>query len=275
MPNKKKENPSLSDLVKRFSKFDVIAEMEKEYQASASKSLPLSLIDDNSCVKRCRLPRQTLESLGNSIAKKGIFSPLLVRKKRSHYEVVLGRKRYFGAKAAHLSYVPVIIADIGDEEMLLTLLADTRDSRQSNILEMAYIYEALMSKFQYSPQTLAQLSHLSRSQVVNTVRLLNLPDPIIREVSLGELSYGHARALLPLSQELIMEASKEIHARKLSVRETEDFVRYLSLDEKKASPEAEATYQKGERKLTLSFESDHERDLFLSWLKKNKKLQEK
>ncbi len=228
MSAKKKRAASLSELVSRFSKFDVIAEMEREYQSLNSKNLPLSLIDDNAYIKRVHFPKTRLEELGKSIREKGIFSPLLVREKGSHYELVLGRKRYFGAKVAGLETVPVIVSSMGDEEMLLILLADTRDQRESNILEMAYIYNALSTKFQYSQQILAKISHESRSQVTNTMRLLSLPDSVIKEVSSGELSFGHARALLCLSQEDIVLAVKRIHDEKLSVRATERMVRSLA-----------------------------------------------
>lgn len=258
MKSRKKDVASLSELVSRFSKFDVIAEMEKEYQSFASKNLPLSFIDDNSYIKRVHFPKARLDSLGASIREKGVFSPLLVREKGSHYELILGRKRYFGAKAADLKTIPVIVSNLGDEEMLLVLLADTRDQRESNILEMAYIYNALSNKFQYSQQTLAKLSHESRSQVTNTMRLLSLPDPIIKEVSLGELSFGHARALLSLSEEEIISFAKKIHEEGLSVRETEELVRKtVGKEEKK--PEVE---KKG-LSLKLTFENEKELESFL------------
>lgn len=254
MKGKKKGNPSLSELVSRFSRFDVIAEMEKEYQTFSPKSLPLSLIDDNQYIKRVRFSKSRLESLGKSIAEKGIYSPLVVRRKGNHYELILGRKRYYGAKEAKLPSVPVVVADLQDEEMLLVLLADTRDQRESNILERAYLYRALSTKFRYSQQTLAQLSHESRSQVTNTMRLLSLPEPILKEVMQGELSFGHARALLSLSEEEILKVSARIHKENLSVRETERLVRSLSGFSSRQGP---AMSLNGKR-VILSFESEEE-----------------
>ncbi len=266
MATKRKNVASLSELVSRFSKFDVIAEMEKEYQSFASKNMPLSLIDDNSYVKRVHFPKSRLESLGKSIGEKGVFSPLLVREKGSHYELILGRKRYFGAKTAGLSSIPVIVSNMGDEEMLLILLADTRDQKESNILEMAYIYNALTQKFKYSQQTLAEISHESRSQVTNTMRLLSLPDPIIKEVSLGELSFGHARAMLSLSQEDIISLSKRIHEEKLSVRETERIVRAMAGKHEKTFSKAKIDGNK----ITLEFfDADDAKEYFES-LKKGR-----
>jgi ParB family chromosome partitioning protein len=228
MENKKKApyfKNSLNELVKKFSKNDVIAEMEKEYQHSASKSIPLALIDDNRFVKKVVFPPSKMERFAATIAEKGLYNPLIVRSSGTHYELIIGRKRYFGAKRVHLKEVPCVIVDAGDEETLLMLLADTRDQREGNVVEMALLYEALSSRFHYSPLTLANLSHESRSQVANSMRILNLPDNVISEVCLGELSYGHARAMASLSQEEIEEVVKKIHQDNLSVREVEQLAR--------------------------------------------------
>ena len=229
---KKSNVSSLSKLVKKFSQEDVILQMEKEYRSVASINIPLEKIDDNSYVNKVTFSKKTVNLLGKSIKEKGFFNPLVVRRKGDRYELILGRKRYFGAKNIDLAEVPVIIREVDDEEVLLMLLADVRDEREGNIIEMALIYAALSEKFNYSQTTLGKLSHQSRSQVTNIVRLLSLPEKVIKEVMLGELSYGHARALLRLDQFEIEEAVKTIHHNKLSVRETEALVkRYRYEDE--------------------------------------------
>ena len=229
---KKSNVSSLSKLVKKFSQEDVILQMEKEYRSVASINIPLEKIDDNSYVNKVTFSKKTVNLLGKSIKEKGFFNPLVVRRKGDRYELILGRKRYFGAKNIDLAEVPVIIREVDDEEVLLMLLADVRDEREGNIIEMALIYAALSEKFNYSQTTLGKLSHQSRSQVTNIVRLLSLPDKDVKEVMLGELSYGHARALLRLDQFEIEEAVKKIHHNKLSVRETEALVkRYRYEDE--------------------------------------------
>lgn len=229
---KKSNVSSLSKLVKKFSQEDVILQMEKEYRSVASVNIPLDKIDDNSYVNKVTFSKKTINLLGKSIKEKGFFNPLVVRRKGDRFELILGRKRYFGAKNIDLAEVPVIIREVDDEEVLLMLLADVRDEREGNIIEMALIYAALSEKFNYSQATLGKLSHQSRSQVTNIVRLLSLPDKVVKEVMLGELSYGHARALLRLDQFEIEEAVKTIHHNKLSVRETEVLVkRYRYEDE--------------------------------------------
>jgi ParB family chromosome partitioning protein len=218
----------LDELVKKFSKNNVIDEIEKEFQALASRNLALSTIDDNSFVKRASFPPEVIERLALSVKEKGLWSPLVVRPSGSHYELILGRKRYFAAKKAGLSEAPCVIADVGDEEMLLMLLADTRDQRDSNIVEMALVYEALSERFNYSQATLGNLAHESRCQVTNTMRILGLPDHIINELSIGKLSYGHAKAIASLSDEEIEHIVSLIHSEHLSVRQTEELAKQYS-----------------------------------------------
>lgn len=218
----------LSELIKRFSKDDVIAEMEKEYQSVAAKNIPLIEIDDNSFIKRVPVREDDIERISASVGEKGLYNPLVVRPSGSHYELILGRKRYYAAKRSHLQEVPAVIKHLGDEETLLMLLADTRDQRNGNVVEMALVYEALSERFSYSQKTLAELSHQSRSQVTNILRLLQLPDHIVAELSEGDLTYGHAKAIASLSDDEIERIIALIHERHLSVRETEALAKQYS-----------------------------------------------
>lgn len=269
---------SLNDLVKKFSENDVIARMEKEYQSQGGNNVPLSLIDDNSFVKKVRLSSDSIDRIAKGINERGLFNPLIVRPCGAHYELILGRKRYFGAKKALLSEVPCVKVEAGDEETLLMLLADNRDQREANVVEMAILYEALVNRFDYTQSTLASLSHQSRSQVTNIMRLLSLPERVLMEVSDGSLSYGHARAILPLSDEEIEKIVKRIHEEKLSVRDTEELVRQLSMrlpspSLSLASSLKERTGAKSviDRKTSITFEFDDEESKkdFLEMIKNN------
>ena len=106
---KKSNVSSLSKLVKKFSQEDVILQMEKEYRSVASVNIPLEKIDDNSYVNKVIFSKKTVNLLGKSIKEKGFFNPLVVRPKGDRYELILGRKRYFGAKNINLAEVPAII----------------------------------------------------------------------------------------------------------------------------------------------------------------------
>ena len=219
---------SLNELVKKFSENDVIARMEKEYQSQRWNNVSLSLIDDNYFVKKVQFSPDSINRISDGIIERGLYNPLIVRPCGSHYELILGRRRYFGAKKAGLHEVPCVIVDAKDEETLLMLLADNRDQREANVVEMAILYNILSKQFNYNASTLASLSHTSRSQVINILRLLRLPENILLEVSSGNLSYGHARAILSLNNEEMLKIVKRIHEENLSVRDTENIVRQIN-----------------------------------------------
>lgn len=266
---------SLSELINRFSQDDVILQMEKEYQNVSSVTIPLDLIDDNSYVKNVVFTKKIINLLGISLKEKGFFNPLFVRPKGDRYELILGRKRFFGAKKAGFNEVPVIVKEVSDEETLLMLLADTRDEREGNIVEMAYICQALTSKFHYSQTTLAKLSHQSRSQVTNIMRLLTLPDKVLKQVVMGDLSYGHARALLSLNQSEILEAAITIKDKKLSVRETEAMVKRYHYDDSEYEEEVELIRKSGANdvkiktsSVTFEFSTSLEKEEFIKRFKK-------
>ena len=267
---------SLNELVKKFSENDVIARMEKEYQSQGGNSVPIFLIDDNSFVKKVRLSAESIDRISKGILERGLFNPLVVRPSGSHYELILGRKRYFGAKKAGLTEVPCVKVEAGDEETLLMLLADNRDQREANVVEMALLYEALSERFSYTQATLAALSHQSRSQVTNIMRLLTLPERVLMEVSDGGLSYGHARAILSLSDEEIEKIVNRIHEEKLSVRDTEELARQYSARFPSPIPELSDELRKKsgalsvinrKRSITFEFQDENDKKRFVEWMK--------
>lgn len=274
----KKKDPSLSSLIKKFARNDIVAEMEKEFMSSGGKMLPLRLIDDNAFVKRAKNDTETIQRFASGIKEKGLWNPLVVRPIGHHYEVIFGRKRYYASKMAGLIEVPCVIKSADDQETLLMLLADIRDQRESNVLEMALVYRALNDKFGYDQATLADLSHCSRSQVTNIMRLLHLPDSVLDDLSSGKLAYGHCRALVCLSEEEALRMTRIIKTKGLSVRQTEAMIRY-GIDEVDESNdlavlarEVGALYiEEGENHLVFDFSSAKKKEAFLRQLKELKK----
>lgn len=266
---KKALSSSLSDLIEKFSQNDVIAEMEKEYQNAPAKLVNVASIDDNHFISSVRLAKSVVDYFASTIKEKGIFNPLVVTPKGERFEVVLGRKRFLGAKKAGLVSLPCVIKEMGEEEELLTLLADNRDQRESNVLEMALICEALQVRFGYTQQTLASLSHQSRCQITNTMRLLKLSKPLQEEVSLGKLSYGHAKAIASLDETTMVFAVSQIHEKKMSVRETERYVASLKENSMNGA-QTQRGYLSGvvnivenDNSVTLVFSAKEEKDKFL------------
>jgi len=219
--NKLVKKNQLSTLVNRFSKSYVIEEMERNLRQNKTTELLVNNIDDNTIIKSAIISDEILKNVANSINKSGLTNPLIVRPKKNYYEIVFGRKRLLACKKFSILKAPVVIINVSDEEMLLMLLADNREQRDGNIIETALILKELSEKFNYNQVTLADIAHTSRSQITNILRLLNLPKHIIDDISVGKLSYGHAKAIASLPETTIESLVNKIYKDNLSVRQIE------------------------------------------------------
>lgn len=263
---------NLSTLLKKFSKNDVIVKMEKEYNSSSAKVLQTILIDDNSVLKEVKNNDKDVKMLTESILANGILTPLVVRPKNDHYEIILGRKRLMAAKLLNLREVPAIIRDINDEEMLIMLLAFMRDNHDINAVGIAILCDRLTKEYRYTQQSLADLTHQSRSQITNTLRLLNLPKHVLDEISSSQLSYGHAKAIATLPESVINNFVEKIHAENLSVRTIERMVANykhspnLIAKEKKLEKKFKAEVKTLRKSITLKFQTEEELKAFVDEL---------
>ena len=254
---------SLSELVEKYFQQDIIAEMEKLYQSAPAKLIPITEIDDTSYIKDVAIPEETIAYFASGLTKRGFYNPLAVRRiDGGRYEVILGRKRFYGAKRAGILSLPCVIIDCSEEEILLMLLADTRDQREGNVVEMALVCEELAKSYGYTQQTLADVSHQSRSQITNTLRILALPKSALNKISTGELSYGHAKAVASLPRSKMDEVLSRIAKEKLSVRQTENLVKMIREDEEGKAPN-KPILSESEKAVTISFSSKQEKEDFL------------
>ena len=252
---------SLSELVTRFSQANIVEEIEKRYQSAPAKLISISQIDDNAFVQSVALPEETKDYFAARLKEKGFYNPLVVRTKEDgRYEIILGRKRFYGARRAGILSLPCAFAEVEDEEMLLMLLADTRDQREANVVEMALVCKALQDNFQYSQQTLAELSHQSRCQISNILRILKLPAGLQEAICLGRLSYGHGRALASLPEEEAWNLGQRILQEGISVREVEAIAKRIRGDEAAEKP---YEFQIEGTTLRISFESQEELERFI------------
>jgi ParB family chromosome partitioning protein len=168
---------------------------------------------------------EALEELTHSIREFGVLQPIVVRPREGGYELVMGERRLRAAIAAGLERIPAIVRDTADEAMLRDALLENIHRAQLNPLEEAAAYQQLLEEFGVTHEELATRIGRSRSQVTNTIRLMNLPVPVQRRVAAGVLSAGHARALLGLgSRDQQDELASRIVAEGLSVRATEELV---------------------------------------------------
>ena len=150
----------------------------------------------------------------------------MVRSTTSGFELIAGERRLRAAKEAGLDRVPVLIRQAGDNESMELALVENLQRENLSPLETAAAYQALMDGFDLTKDQLAQRLGKSRAAVTNTLRLVQLPEPIQNMLGQGQLSEGHARALLGLrSEDQMVKLARRVHTEKLSVRQTEELVR--------------------------------------------------
>ncbi len=177
---------------------------------------------------------EKLQELSQSIKTHGVFQPILVRETVDGYELIAGERRLRASKMANLMYIPAVIVEFNDQQMMEIALLENIQRENLSVIEEAQAYEKLMTAHQYTQESLASRLGKSRSYVANVLRLLKLPQPTQQLVMDRKLTMGHVRALLPLENEnLIVDISEKIIQENLSVREVEDLIKRLLSDNKK------------------------------------------
>lgn len=192
-------------------------------QSSGTVTLRISEIEPNKNQPRKDFDDTALAQLADSIALHGVIQPLLVRPMTNgSYQLVAGERRWRASKMAGLSEVPVVIQEMTDSEMMELALIENLQREDLNPIEEALGYRELMEQHSLTQDQVAQKVGKSRPAVANALRLLNLPDKVVKLVRGGELSSGHARALLALEDEKEMEALAQQAAKGLlTVRDIE------------------------------------------------------
>lgn len=202
------------------------AEVSSEGPAKATRMLPVDQLYPNPDQPRRHFDADALEDLANSIRSKGVIQPLIVRAKAgvAHaYEIVAGERRWRAAQAAGVHDVPVVVREFSDEDVLEIAIIENIQRADLNAIEEASGYEQLMTRFGHTQEKLAQALGKSRSHIANLLRLLNLPETVQKAVRDGNLSAGHARALVTAPDPVLL--ANDVMRRGLSVRETEKLVK--------------------------------------------------
>ena len=203
-----------------------------EEKKDSGTTLKISDIEPRKDQPRKIFEREALESLAESIATYGVLQPIIVRENTSFpgsYEIIAGERRWRAAKMAGLSEIPVVILTGDELKMAQISLIENIQRENLNPVEEAAAYLDLIEKFGLTQEQVAKQVGKSRSAITNTLRLLDLPDEILEYLRSGELSAGHARALLGLNDvdTMIMLAQKII-SKQLSVREVEQLIKKLN-----------------------------------------------
>ena len=214
---------------------DALFEDNSTSDSSGSVDIKISDIEPNRDQPRQQFEQEALTELAQSISTHGVLSPLLVRPiNTGGYQLVAGERRWRAARMAGLSEVPVIIRELSDVETMEIALIENLQRENLNPVEEAFGYKKLMDEFGFTQEELSKRVNKSRSSIANSVRLLNLPSQVIKQLENGKLSTGHAKVLLGVDDDkLKIQLAEEIAAKGYSVRETEKVLKRMSLDEKK------------------------------------------
>ena len=205
-----------------------------EVSGPGLSEVAVDLIVPNPMQPRQALDAGALQELADSIREHGLLQPLIVTSVQdpasdAQYQIIVGERRWEAAKMAGLTRVPVIVKEATPQEMLELALVENIQRADLNPLEEAAAYRQLMDDFGLTQEQVAEKVGKSRVTVANSVRLLRLPDEIKRALAEGQISEGHARALLALNERADqLKVLEAIVKKGLSVRQTEEMVRRVA-----------------------------------------------
>lgn len=203
-------------------------EVLKQPDVEVIKQIDVGRIRAGVYQPRRRFDEEALNELARSIAEHGILQPLVVRAiGGEQYEIIAGERRFRAGQQAGLGKVPCIVKNYDDRQALAVALIENLQRSDLNALEVAQGLQRLVQDFSLTHESVAQLVGRSRSAVSNTLRLLELSEPVKKALGEDRIEMGHARALLPLPDAQQSALLNEIMARHLTVRQTEARVRAL------------------------------------------------
>ncbi len=193
---------------------------------SKKNQLPISDLVPNKYQPRKNFDDDNLEDLTNSIKERGIIQPIIVRNSnhdKLKFEIIAGERRWLAAQRAGLHNVPVVITEADDLKSLEFAIVENVQRHDLNPLEEAQGYKRLINDFSYDQEKVSQFIGKSRSYIANSLRLLTLPDDVIKLIETQKLTAGHAKILVGLENASFVAA--KIIEKKLSVRQSENFVK--------------------------------------------------
>ena len=219
----------------------LLGDTSLQVQESGSVFLPIAQVEPGLNQPRKQFDEDALNDLADSIREHGIIQPLTVRRLSSgYYQIIAGERRWRAAKLAGLSEVPAVIIEADDRKVMEWGLIENLQREDLNPMEEADGYRVLKEEFGLTQEEIAQRMSKSRPAIANALRLTALPALLREMVVDGELSAGHARALLALPTVALQEmAAQQVITQELSVRQTETLVKKLQEEEKPARPKAD------------------------------------
>ncbi len=211
-----------------------------ENELSGAFNLPIEKVEPRSDQPRSVFDEAALQELADSIEQFGMIQPITVRKLDSgYYQIIAGERRWRAARLANLKEVPVRVLEADDKRAMEMALVENLQREDLNPIEEAKGYQTLMSEYGMTQEETSQSVGKSRPAIANALRLLNLTPPVMAMVEDGDISPGHARALLAIKDEAEqLKLATKVYENSLSVRQTEDLsAKILAAMEKQEQPQ--------------------------------------
>lgn len=206
----------------------ITKEVVKEVVKEVEQKVKITQIEPNKSQPRKQFDEDALQELADSIKQYGVLEPLIVTKKGKFYEIIAGERRWRAARLAGVKEVPVVIREYTDREIMEISLIENIQREDLNPIEEALAYESLINEYSLTQEEVAEKVSKNRSTIANSLRLLKLCDEVRQMIIEDKLTTGHARALIPIEDaELQTEAANIIFDNKLSVRDTEIYIKKL------------------------------------------------
>jgi ParB family chromosome partitioning protein len=187
------------------------------------REIEIGRIRPNAAQPRMQFDEQAIDELAESIAQRGVLQPILLRPHGEGFEIVAGERRWRAAQRAQLHTIPAIVREIDDSAAAEIALIENVQREDLNAIEEAEGFRQLIKRHGHTQDGVAKLVHKSRSHVANLLRLLDLPEPARQALLRGDISMGHARAVLTAPEPDVL--TREVIAKGLSVRQTEERAR--------------------------------------------------
>ena len=191
-----------------------------------TNKLNLSEIVPNKYQPRKNFDEENLEDLSKSIKERGVIQPIIVRRSNiddTKYEIIAGERRWLAARKAGLHDIPVVVTEADDLKSLEFAIVENVQRHDLNPLEEAQGYKRLINEFSYDQEKVSRFIGKSRSYITNSLRILNLPEEVLKQVEEKKITAGHAKILVGLDNATYI--ANKIIEKKLSVRQTENFVK--------------------------------------------------
>ncbi|MEG0276212.1 MAG: ParB/RepB/Spo0J family partition protein [Coprobacillus sp.] len=218
----------------------VIDAIEKKAPQLSQITVPLKDIRPNPYQPRKYFDEEKLNELASSIKEHGIFQPIILKQSVKGYEIVAGERRFRAATIVGLEEVPAIIVDFTDQQMMEIALLENIQREDLNAIEEAQAYKSMMDKLKITQEELSTRVGKSRAHIANTVRLLKMPKKLQDYILKGVLTMGHIKPLITIEADKALEVAQKAIDQSLSVREVEDIVKGIKLqDAKRAKPKEE------------------------------------